>query len=390
MSTASTARPTRTAYLGAAAMFLVTLGCGETEPVLLPSGDVHVQSELSLPEGSDPVVVVTTTTAESSGQVAGVEAATNPPLTSSSISEPAPPLTLTGAEPTTPTTRPAPVASTVATTTTTTAAAAPSSAAAATTATTTPPTVTSSSSIDPNAGTATPSGIVEFRIPSGTQGGPWNTFDAPVRVTVGQTLRVYNDDVVAHTIHSTGAPFEHGPTIQPGQFADHPIVKPLTPDRAAPANYEHDAGTGAPFWVVATPPDQGSTGAAVPPNTATDGSAELVAAESESLRLLNGLRADLGIQMVAPSDPEMQSFARAWALEMRRTGFRHSSPAVWFENIVWYSDETMTPAEAAARFHDMWVNSPGHYRNMTNPDWSVVGVGLWHDETGWWGVHVFR
>ncbi len=120
------------------------------------------------------------------------------------------------------------------------------------------------------------------------------------------------------------------------------------------------------------------------------GSAELAAAEAASLRLLNELRSGLGLQTVSPSDREMHAFARAWSLEMRTTGFRHSDPPRWFENIVWYSDETMTPSQAAAQFHDMWVNSPGHYRNMTNPEWSIVGIGMWHDETGWWGVHVFR
>ena len=119
------------------------------------------------------------------------------------------------------------------------------------------------------------------------------------------------------------------------------------------------------------------------------GEASLVEAEGESLRLLNELRAGLGRQLVAADDAEMHAFARQWALEMRTNGFRHSS-ARWYENIVWYSDETMTPAEAAAQFHRMWVDSPGHYANMTNPDWSVVGIGMWHDETGWWGVHVFR
>lgn len=203
-----------------------------------------------------------------------------------------------------------------------------------------------------------------------------------MRVVVGQVLRIHNDDTVAHTLHSTGTPFAHGPTIQPGEFADHPIIEALTPSRAAPVNYEHAVGTNAPFWVEATMADRGDTGA--------NGPAELVAAEAESLRLLNDLRAGLGVQLVEPIDAEMHAFARTWALEMRNTGFRHSNPARWFENIVWYSDETMTPAAAAAQFHDMWINSPGHYENMTNPEWSVVGIGMWRDETGWWGVHVFR
>lgn len=89
------------------------------------------------------------------------------------------------------------------------------------------------------------------------------------------------------------------------------------------------------------------------------------------------------------TDAEMSTFARSWSKEMRETGFRHST-ARWSENIVWYSADQMTPAEAAAQFHDMWVNSPGHYRNMTTPGWTIVGIGFYHDESGWWGTHVFR
>ncbi len=404
-------RTVRPAYLAVSTMLVLAVGCGEAEPVLLPASAVAIESEITVPESPDSVLEIQPTvagsadtaglvdtaastgladtarssdSAASAGEVAGAQAATNPPLTSSSIAAPAPPLTLTGADPTTPTTRPEVSSTTAVQTTTTVVQAAPS---------TTP--------TDPSTGTAAPAGVVEFRIRSGTQAGPWNSFDSPVRVTVGQTLRIYNDDVVAHTVHSNGAPFAHGPTIQPGGFADHPIVDPLTPDIGAPANYEHDAGVSAPFWVQASPrgatptvPEQSTTAppptAPSPDQNASGGSAELVAAERESLRLLNQLRASLGLRLVSPSDSEMHAFARAWSLEMRNTGFRHSNPPRWFENIVWYSDENMTPAQAAAQFHDMWINSPGHYENMTNPDWSVTGIGMWHDETGWWGVHVFR
>ncbi len=376
------------------ATLLLLAGCGGSEPVAVRAAPLDAgitaaegdgtdinstnnNSTKNSEAGSAPVLDMRTTDTSAPGEVAG-GSATNPPLTTASIGTPPPPYTLTGAEPTirtnptVPTTRPpATSASTAAPTTSPPTTAAPTTAAPAPT---TPSTTT--------AAVTAPPGIVEFRIVSGTQAGPWNSFDNPVRVTVGQTLRIYNDDVVAHTLHSNGEPFEHGRTIEPGQFGDHAIIATFTPDRSAPANYEHDAGVGAPFWVVATAPDQGSAGA--------DGPAELATAEAESLRLLNQLRGGLGLQLVAPSDREMHRFARAWSLEMRNTGFRHSNPPRWFENIVWYSDDTMTPAQAAAQFHDMWVNSPGHYDNMTNPDWSVVGVGMWHDETGWWGVHVFR
>ncbi len=85
----------------------------------------------------------------------------------------------------------------------------------------------------------------------------------------------------------------------------------------------------------------------------------------------------------------MSAFALDWSAEMSRSGFRHSS-GPYAENIVWYSDASMTPEQAARAFHDSWVNSPGHYRNMTNPGWTRVGIGLFRDASGWWGTHVFQ
>lgn len=357
---------------------LLLAGCGGSDSAFLPSSDADPLSRDG--SGVSATELDTSSTAPSGSRTASSPAATNPRSTSSSVDVPRPPTTSAGARVSAPTTRPpaTPQQPPPPTPATTPAPAAPSTpttnasvAAAPTSGAPTPAT--------PAAVTGTPAPVVEFRIPAGTGAGPWNSYDARVRVVVGQTLRIHNDDTVAHTVHSSGAPFEHGRSIRPGEFADHPILQPLIPNPSAPANYEHAVGANAAFWVESSALDQSASAGG-----------ELAAAEAESLRLLNGLRANLGLQLVTPSDQEMHAFARAWSLEMRRTGFRHSNPPRWFENIVWYSDETMTPAEAAAQFHAMWVDSPGHYDNMTNPEWSIVGVGMWHDETGWWGVHVFR
>ena len=62
------------------------------------------------------------------------------------------------------------------------------------------------------------------------------------------------------------------------------------------------------------------------------------------------------------------------------------SPA---ENIAWHSLSSMSPDTAAATLHDMWVNSPGHYRNMLDPRWTRVGIGFHVDGSGWYGTHMF-
>ena len=40
--------------------------------------------------------------------------------------------------------------------------------------------------------------------------------------------------------------------------------------------------------------------------------------------------------------------------------------------------------------HDLWVNSPGHYANMTRASYTEVGVGFWSGPGGWYATHVFR
>ncbi len=110
-------------------------------------------------------------------------------------------------------------------------------------------------------------------------------------------------------------------------------------------------------------------------------------AAAQSLALLNELRAAHGAGPVT-YDPNMSAQAMGWSQEMSRSGFRHSSLG-YAENIAWHSQSAMSPTQAATTLHDMWVNSPGHFRNMTDPRWTRVGIGLHLDGSGWWGTHVF-
>ncbi|MFE3788480.1 CAP domain-containing protein [Streptomyces goshikiensis] len=122
-------------------------------------------------------------------------------------------------------------------------------------------------------------------------------------------------------------------------------------------------------------------------------------AQALSLELLNGERAAVGRPPLALRQ-DLSDFARKWAEHMRTSGFSHSSSEeraylktgtrTWTgENIVWFSDASMTAQEAAEKFQSMWRHSPGHYKAQVSPDFTEVGVGLYHDSSGWWGVHNF-
>ncbi|WP_432064358.1 CAP domain-containing protein [Streptomyces sp. C10-9-1] len=132
------------------------------------------------------------------------------------------------------------------------------------------------------------------------------------------------------------------------------------------------------------------------PRTTTQSTSE---AEAMSLRLLNAERATVGLPPLKLRT-DLSEFARGWARHMSTSGFGHSDSSdtdhlltggrTWIgENIVWWSDESMTAQEAAEKFQSMWRHSPGHYKGQTSTSFTEVGVGIYRDGAGWWGVHNF-
>lgn len=111
-------------------------------------------------------------------------------------------------------------------------------------------------------------------------------------------------------------------------------------------------------------------------------------AENWSKIHLDELRASMGRGAVT-LDPTMSAFARNWSVTMSASGFRHSG-GPWAENIGYWGAPWLTPEEAAAGLHRSWVESPPHFANMTNGDWTYVGIGFHHSPSGWYATHEFR
>jgi uncharacterized protein YkwD len=112
---------------------------------------------------------------------------------------------------------------------------------------------------------------------------------------------------------------------------------------------------------------------------------ELAVAEARSLNLLNELRVDRGLAPLARLS-NMDADARSWSETMDLTGdFRHSN-LPYGENIAWWSAGSVSPDEAAQKMHDIWVNSTGHYANMTGTSYTTVGVGFWRTDSGGWNA----
>ena len=128
-----------------------------------------------------------------------------------------------------------------------------------------------------------------------------------------------------------------------------------------------------------------------PGGTCTTAAAEieLAVAEARSFNLLNDLRAGLGLPPLVRLAP-MDGAARDWSMTMNDTGdFRHSA-LPYGENIAWWSAGSASPEAAADKMHALWINSSGHYANMTNANYTSVGIGFWRsDSGGWYATHVF-
>jgi negative regulator of replication initiation len=78
-------------------------------------------------------------------------------------------------------------------------------------------------------------GAIVFHIPAGTGTQPWNTQEHTIVATVGDTLRIVNEDSVPHRLHTSGIPFSHpGADILPGQSADFVLQQPFDPGTSQP------------------------------------------------------------------------------------------------------------------------------------------------------------
>lgn len=116
------------------------------------------------------------------------------------------------------------------------------------------------------------------------------------------------------------------------------------------------------------------------------------------LNRVNQLRASLGLQPVTRY-AELDSVAQDWSETMRSTGtmqhrpnFSASYPAGWTgasENVAMAGGEANS--DIGNQLFDLWVNSPGHYKNMVDPNTNSIGIGVAFNEgtQTWYGTQNF-
>ncbi|MCY3785955.1 MAG: OmpA family protein [bacterium] len=110
--------------------------------------------------------------------------------------------------------------------------------------------------------------------------------------------------------------------------------------------------------------------------------------EADMLGMVGEFRADLELQPLLHHQ-QLASVARAWSATMDTTGrlehnpdYTNQYPTGWLsaaENIAFVTVPTTSPeslAEATMIAFQGLVNSPPHYKNLTNPTFTHIGIGI--------------
>ena len=149
-------------------------------------------------------------------------------------------------------------------------------------------------------------------------------------------------------------------------------VVPLTASSAALA--APAAPEGAPAAAAAVPAQVTSEGAQY---------ADTV------LNKVNELRSSKGLQPVTRYQ-ELDAVAQDWSEQQaaannmsHRPDFTSVYPKGWTtgsENVAWRT----AGGDTGALIFDQWLNSPGHYKNMTDPNVNSIGIGFAQTSDGRW------
>jgi hypothetical protein len=112
---------------------------------------------------------------------------------------------------------------------------------------------------------------------------------------------------------------------------------------------------------------------------ATPASADVdpVAAEQEFIGHINALRASLGLNTLTLAD-SLTGVARDWSQQMANAGgishrpnLADVAPSNWTK-----LGENVGVGGSVDSLHNAFVNSPGHYRNLVDPGFTQIAVGV--------------
>ena len=150
--------------------------------------------------------------------------------------------------------------------------------------------------------------------------------------------------------------------------------------------------TKAPATTTTTTAPSPTTTTTVPVTTTTtapSGGTFSSGSESQFISLINEVRADVGVPALSASS-SLKTYARDWSFYMSDTNtFAHSDIGSLLGS--WSTvGENLAYGWSVPSMHNALVNSPGHYANLTSPNFTHIGVGVWVESGGKiWTTHVF-
>ena len=111
--------------------------------------------------------------------------------------------------------------------------------------------------------------------------------------------------------------------------------------------------------------------------TATTSRSAEAGIEAQFVSRINSLRASKGLRVLTVSG-ELTGVARRWTDQMVQAGEISHNPALassvsgdWTK-----LGENVGVGYAVDELMQAFINSPGHYRNLVDPDWNQLGVGV--------------
>jgi uncharacterized protein YkwD len=100
--------------------------------------------------------------------------------------------------------------------------------------------------------------------------------------------------------------------------------------------------------------------------------------EVDMIGRINALRRREHLRPLVEDRPELTGLARAWAASMARDGgishrpdLMTAAPADWM-----HLGENVGVGQSIASLHDAFVASPMHHKNLVDPDFRTVAVGV--------------
>lgn len=112
---------------------------------------------------------------------------------------------------------------------------------------------------------------------------------------------------------------------------------------------------------------------AAPATAATD----TASAENDFVARINALRTSKGLGQLE-TNPELVGIARDWARKMADADeISHNPDLAGLVKADWRKlGENVGVGMTVASLHDAFVNSPAHYRNLVDPEFTAIGVGV--------------